>query len=85
MKLVVCIICFEVCQREFEDTDYDLSEYRFPFDVEGIYENFHSLSFKARQAMKTIYQYYEVIKDKPKLFDYTEGYRSYQSYAKKVF
>ena len=51
MKVSICIIAFEVYQRSLKKTIYDLEEYRIPINVEGVYENFHSLSFKARKAM----------------------------------
>ena len=85
MKLCLCVIAFEVAKRNHKETEYHFSDYRIPINVEEVYKNFNSLSYKARRAMRVIYEYFLREKNKPTFFDHNYGHGNYQKYAERVY
>ena len=78
MKLSLCVIAFEVAKRNHAKTEYHFGDYRIPINVEEVYKHFNSLSYKARRAMRTVYEYFLREKHKPTFFDHNQGHENYQ-------
>ena len=58
MKCLFSCIAFEVYKREKKGTIYDVCSFRIPNNVPKLFENFNSISYKARRVVKAITEYY---------------------------
>ena len=84
MKCLFSCIVFEVYKRNKKGTIYDVSSFRIPNNIPKLFENFNSLSYKARRAVKVLTQYYLEQKHKIPFFDSSAGYSNYRLYSQQV-
>lgn len=69
IKLIGCIIVFEVVRKNRHKMKSNLEDYRIPYDDEKVMVNhFSSLSYEARRAMELVVIYFKKNKDKKRIF-----------------
>ncbi len=68
VKTIGSIVAFESVKMNREKKKSNVKDYRIPINIDTFYKGFISHSYEARRAMKNIFKYYEVRKNKKPLF-----------------